>query len=143
MPRYKGYVIKEYFPNYFLHQSDVTFDLESNSVHYHNARSEPWKITLVDTGELTMTGGRLRRLKEYIPECEQFHMTYGDGVSSVDINKLVDFHQKHGALATLTSVSPGRFGALKFINGDEVTQFVEKPAGDGARINGGFFVLSG
>lgn len=141
---YKGYVIKEYFSNYFLHQSDVTFDLKNNSVHYHNARSEPWKITLVDTGDLTMTGGRLKRLKGYILEDEQFHMTYGDGVASIDINELVAFHQTHGALATLTSVSPpGRFGALKFINQDEVAQFVEKPAGDGTRINGGFFVLSG
>jgi len=141
---YKGYVIKEYFSNYFLHQSDVTLDLKNNNVHYHNARSEPWKITLVDTGDLTMTGGRLKRLKGYISEDEQFHMTYGDGVSSIDINELVSFHQTHGALATLTSVSPpGRFGALKFINQDEVAQFVEKPAGDGTRINGGFFVLSG
>lgn len=141
---YKGYVIKEYFSNYFLHQSDVTLDLKNNNVHYHNARSEPWKITLVDTGDLTMTGGRLKRLKGYISEDEQFHMTYGDGVASIDINELVAFHQTHGALATLTSVSPpGRFGALKFINRDEVAQFVEKPAGDGTRINGGFFVLSG
>ena len=141
---YKGYVIKEYFSNYFLHQSDVTLDLENNNVHYHNARSEPWKITLVDTGDFTMTGGRLKRLKGYISEDEQFHMTYGDGVASIDISELVAFHQTHGALATLTSVSPpGRFGALKFINSDEVAQFVEKPSGDGARINGGFFVLSG
>lgn len=141
---YKGYVIKEYFSNYFLHQSDVTFDLKNNNCQYLNARSEPWKITLVDTGEHTMTGGRLRRLKKYISEHEQFHMTYGDGVASVNINELIDFHHKHGALATLTSVSPpGRFGALKFINGDEVAQFIEKPSGDGAKINGGFFVLSG
>ena len=141
---YKGYVIKEYFSNYFLHQSDVTLDLKNNNVQYHNARFEPWKITLVDTGDLTMTGGRLKRLKGYISEDEQFHMTYGDGVSSIDINELVAFHQTHGALATLTSVSPpGRFGALKFINLDEVAQFVEKPARDGTRINGGFFVLSG
>ena len=141
---YKGYVIKEYFSNYYLHQSDVTFDLKNNDILYHDARSEPWKITLVDTGDSTMTGGRLKRLKRYLSEDETFHMTYGDGVSSINILELVKFHRSHGALATLTSVvPPGRFGALKFINEDEVVQFIEKPSGDGAKINGGFFVLSG
>ena len=141
---YKGYVIKEYFSNYFLHQSDVTFDLTNNVVQHHTKRSEPWKITLVDTGEKTMTGGRLKRLQPYISPSETFLMTYGDGVASVNISELVTFHQAHGAAATLTSVTPpGRFGALKFVNNTEVAEFLEKPMGDGARINGGFFVLDG
>jgi glucose-1-phosphate cytidylyltransferase len=141
---YKGYIIKEYFLNYFLHQSDVTLDLSNNSVHYHNKRSEPWKVTLIDTGAETNTGGRLKRLKGFIDKDETFMMTYGDGVADIDLNKLIDFHSSHPASATLTSVTPpGRFGALKFVNQNEIVKFTEKPSGDGTRINGGFFVLRG
>lgn len=141
---YKGYIIKEYFSNYFLHQSDVTLDLENNTINYHNERSEPWKITLVDTGEFTMTGGRMKRLKPYISPSETFLMTYGDGLASVDICELIKFHYDHGALATLTSVNPpGRFGALDIGKENTVENFLEKPSGDGGEINGGFFVLSG
>lgn len=139
---YKGYVIKEYFANYFLHMSDVTFDMQKNQMIVHNQHAEPWKVTLVDTGDESMTGGRLARVKEYIKNEEAFCFTYGDGVSDVDIRKLIEFHQKHGKLATLTAVTPpGRFGALDIQNG-MIKNFKEKPKGDGALINGGFFVLS-
>ena len=139
---YKGYMIKEYFANYFLHMSDVTYDVQNNSMHVHEKRAEPWKITLVDTGENTMTGGRLGRVAEYIKNEESFCMTYGDGVSDVDISSTINFHKQHGKLATITGVMPsGRFGALDIRN-QQVVSFKEKPKGDGAVINGGFFVLS-
>jgi glucose-1-phosphate cytidylyltransferase len=138
---YKGYVIKEYFANYFLHMSDVTFDMESNKMTVHQASAEPWRVTLVDTGELTMTGGRLLRIRKYL-DAEDFCLTYGDGLGDVDVRKLVAFHRSHGKLATLTAVQPpGRFGALN-LAGSKVTGFEEKPHGDGGWINGGFFVLS-
>ena len=138
---YKGYVIKEYFANYFLHTSDVTFDMKSNKMEIHQNSSEPWKVTLVDTGEETMTGGRIRRVKDYIGK-EDFCLTYGDGVANVDIQQVLDFHKKHGGLATLTATQPpGRFGALN-LQGDKVRSFQEKPEGDGNWINGGFFVLN-
>jgi glucose-1-phosphate cytidylyltransferase len=138
---YKGYFIKEFFANYFLHQSDVTFDLSSNKMEIHNNSSEPWKVTLIDTGDATMTGGRILRVKEYIDD-ETFMLTYGDGVANVDITKLVDFHQTQKKLATLTAVQPaGRFGSLIIDATHTVKQFVEKPNGDGSWINGGFFVL--
>ena len=137
---YKGYVIKEYFANYFLHMADVTFDLADNRMEVHQKASEPWKVTLVDTGEQSQTGGRLKRVERYVGD-EPFCFTYGDGVSSVDIGKLVAFHRAGGRTATVTAVRPpGRFGALG-LDGDRVTGFVEKPAGDGGWINGGFFVL--
>jgi glucose-1-phosphate cytidylyltransferase len=139
---YKGYVIKEYFANYFLHMSDVTFDMANNQMQVHQQKAEPWRVTLVDTGEDTLTGGRLKRVAEYIKEEDAFCFTYGDGVSDVDIGALVRYHQQHGKLATLTAVlPPGRYGALER-SGDQVTRFVEKPRGDGGVINGGFFVLS-
>jgi glucose-1-phosphate cytidylyltransferase len=139
---YKGYVIKEYFANYFLHMSDVTFDLKSNKAEIHHQFSEPWKVTLVDTGEETMTGGRLKRVAPYLIGEKAFCMTYGDGVGSVDISALVEFHQHHGKLATMTAVQPpGRFGALE-IEGTQINSFLEKPKGDGGWINGGFFVLN-
>lgn len=139
---YKGYVIKEYFANYFLHQSDVTFDLNSNSMKVHEKRAEPWKITLVDTGDNTMTGGRLKRVLEYLKEEESFCFTYGDGVGDINIKELIKFHKTHGKDATMTSTyPPGRFGAID-IEGDTVKNFKEKPKGDGAMVNGGFFVLS-
>ena len=139
---YKGYLIKEYFSNYFIHQSDVTFDLKKNSVLVHKKRSEPWTVTLVDTGQNSMTGGRLGRVAEHIKNEEAFCFTYGDGVSDVNIKELIAFHQEHGKDATLTSVyPPGRFGALD-IQDNQVMQFREKPKGDDALINGGFFVLS-
>jgi glucose-1-phosphate cytidylyltransferase len=139
---YKGYLIKEYFANYFIHTSDVTFDLQQNKMVVHNRRSEPWTVTLVDTGEETMTGGRLKRVKEYIDSEDAFCLTYGDGVSDVNIRKLVNLHSKKGKLATMTAVAPpGRFGALDISDGI-VKTFQEKPKGDGGRINGGFFVLS-
>jgi glucose-1-phosphate cytidylyltransferase len=139
---YKGYVIKEYFANYFLHMSDVTFDMVSNQMQVHQQKVEPWRVTLVDTGEHTLTGGRLKRVADYINEEEAFCFTYGDGVSDVDIGALVRYHQEHGKLATVTAVfPPGRYGALER-SGDQVTEFVEKPRGDGGVINGGFFVLS-
>ena len=140
---YKGYVIKEYFANYFLHMSDVTFDIEKNVMHVHQNKSEPWKVTLIDTGENTQTGGRLKKVKEYISE-EDFCFTYGDGLSDVDIGKSIEFHKKHRKLATVTAVQPpGRYGAL-ILGEDQVSveSFAEKPRGDGALINGGFFVLS-
>ena len=137
---YKGYIIKEYFANYFLHQSDVTFDMSANKMHIHNNTCEPWKVTIVDTGENTNTGGRLKRVKDYIGN-ETFCMTYGDGVSDVNIKELTEFHKIQKVKATLTTVQPpGRFGAIKIENG-KVMQFQEKPLGDGAWINGGFFVL--
>ncbi len=136
---YKGYMIKEYFANYFLHMSDVTFDMANNSVQVHHKKAEPWKVTLVDTGEHTQTGGRLRRVGEYIDG--PFCMTYGDGVGNVDISKLVDFHHSHGKLATMTAVRPpARFGAIQ-ADGTQINSFLEKPVGDGGWINGGFFVL--
>ena len=138
---YKGYLIKEYFANYFLHMSDVTFDLTTNSMEVHRRHAEPWKVTLVDTGEATQTGGRLKRVAQYL-EGEDFCMTYGDGVSDVDITALVAFHRQHGLKATLTATQPpGRFGALD-LDGTRVNKFLEKPVGDGGWINGGFFVLS-
>ena len=138
---YKGYLIKEYFSNYFLHTSDVTVDLRNNSIDIHRTAAEPWKVTLVDTGQETMTGGRLKRVAQYVQD-EDFCFTYGDGVGDIDITRLVSFHRAHGGLATLTATQPpGRFGALVF-DGDRVTNFQEKPEGDGGWINGGFFVLS-
>jgi len=139
---YKGYVIKEYFANYFLHTSDVTFDMKNNSMEVHERYSEPWKVTLVDTGEDTMTGGRLKRVSQYIKDEELFCFTYGDGVSDINIEALINFHKEHAVKATLTAVyPPGRFGALDISN-HKVTTFKEKPKGDGGMINGGFFVLS-
>jgi glucose-1-phosphate cytidylyltransferase len=138
---YKGYVIKEFFANYFLHMSDVTFDLRENHMEVHQTMAEPWRITLVDTGLDTQTGGRLKRIAEYVAG-EDFCCTYGDGVANVDITKLIEFHRSQGRLATVTAVQPpGRFGALE-IEGTQVTAFLEKPHGDGNWINGGFFVLS-
>ena len=139
---YKGYVIKEYFANYFLHMSDVTFDMKANKMKVHCKRAEPWTVTLVDTGEDTMTGGRLKRIEAYVKDEEAFCLTYGDGVSDIDIKKLIKFHKQKNTLATLASVyPPGRFGALDIKN-EKVHTFKEKPKGDGGRINGGFFVLS-
>lgn len=139
---YKGYVIKEYFANYFLHMSDVTFDMTDNRMVVHQQNAEPWKVTLVDTGDDTLTGGRLKRVSNYLENEEAFCFTYGDGVSDVDIGASIKFHQQHGKLATITAVQPpGRYGAIER-SGDKVTGFVEKPRGDGGLINGGFFVLS-
>ena len=138
---YKGYVIKEYFANYFLHQSDITFDMSNNEMKIHQERAEPWKVTLIDTGENTMTGGRIKRIKSYLDEGEDFCLTYGDGLANIDIAKLVSFHKSHGKIATLSAIyPPGRFGALE-ITEKQVTSFYEKPRGDGALINGGYFVL--
>ena len=138
---YKGYVIKEYFANYFLHLSDVTFDLKNNKMEVHHNQSESWKVTLVDTGEETMTGGRIKRVKQYLND-EDFCLTYGDGLADIDIKKLLEFHKAHGGLATLTATQPpGRFGALG-IEGNLIKSFAEKPVGDGNWINGGFFVLN-
>ena len=139
---YKGYVIKEYFANYFLHMSDVTFDMESNKMEVHQRSAEPWKVTLVDTGDETMTGGRLKRVSNYVKDEKSFCLTYGDGISNIDITKLIEFHETQNVKATLTAtIPPGRFGALK-IESNKVHAFQEKPEGDGAVINGGFFVLS-
>ena len=139
---YKGYLIKEYFANYFLHMSDVTFDMANNQMEVHQHKAEPWKVTLIDTGDDTLTGGRLKRVADYIKNQECFCLTYGDGVSNVDVRASIEFHHSHGKLATVTAVlPPGRFGALERL-GDQVTGFVEKPRGDGGVINGGFFVLS-
>lgn len=139
---YKGYVIKEYFANYFLHMSDVTFDMSNNHIEVHEQHAEPWRVTLVDTGEETMTGGRLKRVRPYLENEEQFCFTYGDGLSDVDISAQLAFHRAHGKLATVTAVlPPGRYGALERV-GDQVQGFTEKPRGDGGWINGGFFVLS-
>jgi glucose-1-phosphate cytidylyltransferase len=137
---YKGYMIKEYFANYSLHMSDVTIDMEKNSIEVHQKKAEPWRVTLVDTGEATQTGGRLKRVSEYIDD--DFCMTYGDGVGSINITELIAFHRQHGKLATMTATQPpGRFGALQ-LEEHAVTSFLEKPTGDGGWINGGFFVLS-
>ena len=137
---YKGYVIKEYFANYFLHMSDVTFDMQANSMEVHQRHAEPWRVTLVDTGQETLTGGRLKRVKEYVGN-ETFCFTYGDGVADLDLAKLINFHRARRKLATLTAIQPpGRYGSVR-INDGSVTSFAEKPIGDGAWINGGFFVL--
>jgi glucose-1-phosphate cytidylyltransferase len=139
---YKGYVIKEYFANYFLHMSDITFDLANNRMEVHQRNAEPWRVTLIDTGAETMTGGRLKRVAEHVKNEDTFCLTYGDGVSDVNIGDLLAFHQQHGLQATLTATyPPGRFGALD-IRDSKVTSFKEKPKGDGGMINGGFFVLS-
>ena len=138
---YKGYIIKEYFANYFLHMSDVTFDMSNNSMEVHQKNAEPWKITVVDTGDETMTGGRIKRVEDYIGD-ETFCLTYGDGVGDIDITALINFHKHSGRLASLTGVQPpGRFGAID-LDEDKVLSFQEKPQGDGSWINGGFFVLS-
>lgn len=138
---YKGYMIKEYFANYFLHMADVTFDMEHNTMNVHNRNAEPWKVTLVDTGEHTMTGGRLKRVSEFVG-ADTFMLTYGDGVGDVDLDALVEAHRRSGLLATVTAVQPsGRFGALDLQGNGRVSGFQEKPRGDGAWINGGFFVL--
>ena len=138
---YKGYIIKEYFANYFLHQSDVTFDIQNNKMQIHNNNSEPWKVTLLDTGHSTMTGGRIKRAKDFIGN-EPFMLTYGDGVSNIDINELINFHKSHKGKITMTSAQPdGRFGALDIdIKTNQVMQFQEKPKGDGSWINAGFFL---
>ena len=137
---YKGYYIKEYFANYFLHQSDVTIDIKNNNMEIHNNSSEPWKVTLLDTGLKTMTGGRLKRAQEFIGD-EPFMLTYGDGVADINIKKLVDFHKSHSGCITMTSSQPaGRFGALNLDVNDKITKFLEKPKGDGSWINAGFFV---
>lgn len=138
---YRGYMIKEYFANFVLHSSDVTVDARNGKIEYHDNTAEPWRITLVDTGAETMTGGRLKRVEKYLDKGETFCLTYGDGVSDVNITQLIDFHKRHGKFATVTAVlPPGRFGLLE-LDGDTVTSFVEKPPGDNALINGGFFVL--
>lgn len=140
---YKGYLIKEYFANYFLHMSDITFDMKNNEMEVHQRYAEPWRVTLVDTGETTMTGGRLKRVASYLAGEKAFCFTYGDGVSNVNITRLVDFHRSHGLKATLTAVyPPGRFGALDIDASGCVASFKEKPKGEGGLINGGFFVLS-
>ena len=139
---YKGYVIKEYFANYFLHMSDVTFDMANNQMKVHQRHAEPWQVTLVDTGDETLTGGRLKRVAAYVRDEAAFCFTYGDGLADVDITKQIAFHTRHGKLATVTAVQPpGRYGALQ-LEGAVVEGFVEKPLGDGGWINGGFFVLS-
>lgn len=139
---YKGYMIKEYFSNYYLHNSDITFDMQNNTVDVHQRHYEPWRVTLVDTGEKTMTGGRLKRIADYVKNDECFCMTYGDGVSDVNIAESINFHRLHGKKATVTAVfPPSRYGILEF-DGDHVTSFKEKPEGNGSMINGGFFVLS-
>lgn len=139
---YKGYLIKEYFANYFLHMSDVTFDMAKNEMQVHHQKVEPWKVTLVDTGDETMTGGRLKRVADYVRHEDAFCFTYGDGVSDIDITSQLAFHKEHGKLATVTAVQPpGRYGAL-VMDGATVNGFIEKPKGDGGWINGGFFILS-
>ena len=139
---YRGYVIKEYFANYFLHMSDITFDMQKNEMEVHSRHAEPWKVTVIDTGDDTMTGGRIKRVAQYVKDEEMFCLTYGDGVSDVDIGGLIEFHKSQGKLATLTATQPpGRFGAL-LLDDVDVKSFQEKPQGDGAWINGGFFVLS-
>ena len=139
---YRGYLIKEYFANYFLHMSDVTFDMSNNLMEVHQRKAEPWRVTLVDTGDDTLTGGRLKRVKDYLKDEQAFCFTYGDGLSDLDISGLIRFHNEHGKWATVTAVSPpGRYGALER-QGNQVTGFIEKPRGDGGLINGGFFVLS-
>ena len=139
---YKGYIIKEYFANYFLHMSDVTFDMQNNEMLVHQRYAEPWRVTLVDTGENTMTGGRLRRVRDYVKDEEAFCFTYGDGLADIDITAQIAFHKAHGKLATVTAVQPpGRYGALD-MDGTAIRGFIEKPQGDGGWINGGYFVLS-
>jgi glucose-1-phosphate cytidylyltransferase len=139
---YKGYMIKEYFANYFLHMSDVTFDIANNSMEVHQRNAEPWRVTLVDTGDNTQTGGRLKRVAAYVQDEDAFCLTYGDGLSDLDIGASIDFHRQHGRYATITAVRPpGRYGAI-VCDGEEVKAFVEKPPGDGGLINGGYFVLS-
>jgi glucose-1-phosphate cytidylyltransferase len=139
---YKGYVIKEYFANYFLHMSDVTFDMQNNKMEVHQRHAEPWRVTLIDTGDESMTGGRLKRVRDYVKDEEAFCFTYGDGVSDVNISAQIAFHKQHGKLATVTAVQPsGRYGALDMDKG-LVKGFIEKPQGDGGWVNGGFFVLS-
>lgn len=139
---YKGYVIKEYFANYFLHMSDVTFDISNNNMEVHHKKAEPWKVTLVDTGDNTLTGGRLKCVGDYLRGEDDFCFTYGDGLSDIDITGSIAFHRERGKLATITAVvPPGRYGAIQ-TDGDLVNGFIEKPAGDGGMINGGFFVLS-
>ena len=139
---YKGYLIKEYFANYFLHMSDVTFDMAHNRMEVHQQKAEPWRITLVDTGERTLTGGRLKRIADYVKNEEVFCFTYGDGLANIDITQEIAFHRNHGKWATIAAVQPpGRYGALE-LDGTRVTGFMEKPRGDGGLINGGFFVLS-
>jgi glucose-1-phosphate cytidylyltransferase len=138
---YRGYMIKEYFANYVLHSSDVTIDARTGEITYHGSTAEPWRVTLIDTGEATQTGGRVKRAKPFLDPGEPFCLTYGDGVSDVDIGRLVAFHKAHGHLATVTSVvPPGRWGALA-ADGDRILRFMEKPPGDDARVSGGFFVL--
>ena len=138
---YKGYVIKEYFSNYVLHNADLTVDLAKGSIEYHATNHEPWKVTLVETGEATMTGGRVKRIAPYLDPGEPFFLTYSDGVADIDLRALADFHRAHGREATVTAVSPpGRFGALEIVD-NQVQRFIEKPAGDNGLINGGFFVL--
>lgn len=140
---HKGYVIKEYFANYFLHMSDVTFDMSNNEMTVHQNNAEPWQVTLVDTGEHTLTGGRLKRVAEHVKSEDAFCFTYGDGVGNIDITKLIEFHNEHGKQATLTATRPpGRYGALRFGENGLVDRFEEKPQGDGSWINGGFFVLN-
>jgi len=137
---YKGYLVKEYFANYFLHKSDVTIDLADNSIKVHDSHAEPWKITLVDTGKDTMTGGRIKRVQPYLNN-EAFMLTYGDGVGNIDINELLKFHRNHGKYCTVTSVQPsGRFGALNILDDNSVHSFMEKPKGDGIWVNGGYFI---
>ena len=139
---YKGYIIKEFFANYFLHTSDVSFDMQSNQMEVHSRHAEPWRVTLVDTGDETQTGGRLKRVRKYIENDEAFCFTYGDGLSNVDITASIAFHKQHGKLGTMTGVQPpGRFGAIE-LDGQRIVRFCEKPHGDGNWINGGFFVLS-
>jgi len=139
---YKGYVIKEYFANYFLHMSDVTFDMANNKMQVHHQKAEPWKVTLVDTGDATLTGGRLKRVAPYVRDEEAFCFTYGDGVADLDVSAEIAFHRAHGKLATVTAIQPpGRYGALN-LKKNEVVGFLEKPRGDGGFVNGGFFVLS-
>lgn len=138
---YKGYIIKEYFANYFLHQSDITIDLEKNKIKTHNNYAEPWKVTLVDTGDNTMTGGRVLRVKDYIGN-ETFMMTYGDGVANINIKELIEFHKNKNKIATVTATQPfGRFGSMEIDSNNNVKHFIEKPEGDGKWVNGGFFVL--
>jgi glucose-1-phosphate cytidylyltransferase len=139
---YMGYMIKEYFANYFLHMSDVTFDMSHNKMEVHQKKAEPWKVTLVDTGDKTLTGGRLKRVADYVKDEDAFCFTYGDGLSNVDIAATIRFHKEHGRLATITAVQPpGRYGAIEHDKKNQITAFTEKPAGDGGLINGGFFVL--
>lgn len=139
---YKGYIIKEYFANYFLHMSDVTFDMANNKMEVHHQKAEPWKVTLVDTGEDTLTGGRLKRVADYVKDQEAFCFTYGDGVADINITAEIAFHKQHGKWATVAAVQPpGRYGALQ-MDGRQVAGFTEKPRGDGGLINGGFFVLT-